>query len=323
MQQFRPLPRFDKVEEARPVEVPPLDTQPVVTTGVFPAVAPHTTGRIPVLLLTGPHPTPVTDQLTALAKKPASSGSQPTLSSALQSTMGVTGPARRTVVIPVDGKRRKRTAAPAKSLKPRVRHTLVILATLVIAIGTLATLVPLSSGQGGSNLFNSFGNWIHSAQMDAQIQAHMNMSMGVSQPFNPNPVNLPPMHIPNSPYVAIAQQDATNAGIPPVYFVRQINQESGFNPSAVSVTDAEGIAQFEPGTAAGLGIDPFDPVQALRAAAQLMSRYNSLYGDYAKALGAYNAGSGTVQGAVNACGVNWLSCMPAQTQNYVYVIMGI
>ena len=76
------------------------------------------------------------------------------------------------------------------------------------------------------------------------------------------------------------------------------------------MTNAEGIAQFEPSTAAGLGINPWDPVQALRGASQLMSRYAVKYGNYAKALGAYNAGPGTLLSAENACGVNWLSCMP-------------
>ena len=112
------------------------------------------------------------------------------------------------------------------------------------------------------------------------------------------------------------------AGIPSVYFVRQIQQESGFNPTAVSVTNAEGIAQFEPYTASGLGINPWDPIQSLSGAAHLMASYYHKYSNYAKALGAYNAGAGAVQSATYACGTNWLSCMPAQSQNYVYRIMG-
>ncbi len=136
--------------------------------------------------------------------------------------------------------------------------------------------------------------------------------------------SLPNMNLPKSQYIAIAQQDATAAGISPVYFVRQINQESGFNPYAVSPAGAEGIAQFEPGTAAGLGINPWNPVQALQGAANLMAGYNRTYGgDYAKALAAYNGGTGTVQYAVNNCGANWLNCLPGETRHYIYVIMGI
>jgi soluble lytic murein transglycosylase-like protein len=55
-----------------------------------------------------------------------------------------------------------------------------------------------------------------------------------------------------------------------------------------------------------------------------MARYSSNYGgDYAKALAAYNGGSGTVQYAVNNCGANWLNCLPGETRRYIFVIMGI
>jgi len=121
--------------------------------------------------------------------------------------------------------------------------------------------------------------------------------------------------------VALARTDALAAGIPPDLFVKQINQESGFSTNETSSTGAEGIAQFEPGTAAGLGIDPWNPVQALQGAAQLMARYTHKYGDYAKALAAYNGGSGNVEAAIANCGAAWLSCEPAQTQAYVQKIM--
>jgi soluble lytic murein transglycosylase-like protein len=139
-----------------------------------------------------------------------------------------------------------------------------------------------------------------------------------------NVSNAPTINLPTSQYVTIAQQDAVNAGISPVYFVRQIYAESGFDPNAYSPAGAVGIAQFEPSTAYALGVDPYDPISALQGAAKLMSAYNAQYGgDYAKALGAYNAGGGNVQIAVQNCGANWLSCMPAETQNYVFKIMGI
>ena len=135
--------------------------------------------------------------------------------------------------------------------------------------------------------------------------------------------------LPNSPYVAVAEADATAAGIPPVTFAKQIDVESGYNPNAFSPKGAEGIAQFEPGTAASLGINPWDPVQALRAAAQLMASYVRTYGgDYGKALAAYNFGPGDatngtgLAGAVQRCGAQWFSCLPAETQNYITSILG-
>jgi hypothetical protein len=128
--------------------------------------------------------------------------------------------------------------------------------------------------------------------------------------------------LPRYQYVTIARQDASNAGISPDLFVRQINQESGFNPWAVSPAGAIGIAQFMPATAAGLGINPRDPIQSLRGAAQLMAGYARQYGVYAKALAAYNAGPGTVNWAVRIGGANWYGWLPYETRNYIRVIMG-
>jgi soluble lytic murein transglycosylase-like protein len=119
-------------------------------------------------------------------------------------------------------------------------------------------------------------------------------------------------------------QDASDAGIPPTAFVRQIMAESGFDPNAASPAGAVGIAQFEPATAAGLGFNPYDPIAALKGAAQYMASFNAHYnGDYAKALAAYNAGGGTVDAAVQQGGANWMNFIPAETQNYIYKILGV
>jgi hypothetical protein len=137
-----------------------------------------------------------------------------------------------------------------------------------------------------------------------------------------NPPFTLPSNLPNSPYVQTAVQDAQNVGIPPSYFTEQINQESGYNPKALSPAGAEGIAQFLPATAAGLGINPWDPIQALDAASKLMLSYDQTWGgDYAAALASYNAGSGTVQQCHTLKGVAWLACTPTQTQHYVLAIL--
>lgn len=319
MQQFRPLPRFDAFEEARPIESQPTATTDPLpnlhTTDPIPTVPRRTSAHMPVVLLSGPNTTPDTNRLAALARRAASTDKHPSLTSALQTSLSTQS--RPTVVIHAERKRKK--VASRKRLNPRLRHLVVLLITMGIIVGTLATLGPLSDNPNG-NIFTSLSNWIHDTQMDWQIQAHQS---GQNQPTALNGPGLPYMAIPDSPYVSIAEQDAIDAGISPVYFVRQINQESHFNPGAVSVTNAQGIAQFEPYTASSLGINPWDPVQALRGAARLMANYYHQYSNYAKALGAYNAGAGAVQSATYACGMNWLSCMPGQTQDYVYRIMGI
>src|SRR5437016_8151137 len=100
---------------------------------------------------------------------------------------------------------------------------------------------------------------------------------------------------PRQDFVSLARQDALNVGFSPNVFVRQINQESGFNPSAISPAGALGIAQFEPATAASLGVNPWDPVQSLQGASRLMASYIRQFGgDIDKALAACNAGQGTV-----------------------------
>lgn len=111
-------------------------------------------------------------------------------------------------------------------------------------------------------------------------------------------------------YRKLARRDARRFGLAPDIFLRQINQESGFNPGAVSPAGARGIAQFMPGTARGLGVNPDNPVQALEAAARLMAGYVKKYGSYRDALVAYNAGPGRVGGK-----------LPAETQAYVQAIL--
>lgn len=123
-------------------------------------------------------------------------------------------------------------------------------------------------------------------------------------------------------YKTLAIQDAEAAGIDPNIFVAQIQQESGFNPNAVSAAGAEGIAQFMPATANGLGINPMNPIQALNAAAQMDARNLKAYGgDWTKTLAAYNAGGGAVNSWVAQYGQNWLSNAYAETRNYVTSIL--
>src|SRR5690348_12785178 len=177
------------------------------------------------------------------------------LLNALQSTI-TTPTTGRLVVIPGSKKRKKTVKAQAsqqRRMNPRLR-VIIIWGIILIVLGyTLLSLTPLASGQGSFPGLSAFGNWIRQQATDLGLSAH---SMPTTQQptTNQGTTALPIMNLPKSQYIAIAQQDAIAAGISPVYFVRQINQESGFNPYAVSPAGAEGIAQFEPGTAAGLGI---------------------------------------------------------------------
>jgi hypothetical protein len=97
----------------------------------------------------------------------------------------------------------------------------------------------------------------------------------------------------------------------------QIYAESNFNPFAVSPAGAQGIAQFMPGTAAGMGLrNPFDAPAAIDAQAHLMHDLLEQFASVPLALAAYNAGPAPVQ----ACG-----CVPPypETQAYVAKILGL
>jgi hypothetical protein len=97
----------------------------------------------------------------------------------------------------------------------------------------------------------------------------------------------------------------------------QLEQESGFNPNAVSSAGALGIAQFMPDTAAAYGLtDPTDAAAAIDAQAHLMRDLLRQFGSVQLALAAYNAGSAKVA----ACG-----CVPPipETVAYVAAILGL
>ena len=122
-------------------------------------------------------------------------------------------------------------------------------------------------------------------------------------------------------YSELAASIAREYGLNPEIFVRQMMQESGLNPDAVSPAGAVGIAQIMPDTARdpGYGVspitDPTDPEEALRFGAQYMRAMLDKYGDYGLALAAYNAGPGAVD---KAGGIPPFQ----ETQNYVASILG-
>lgn len=207
---------------------------------------------------------------------------------------------------------------------------LIILVALVYAIIYMAYTL-ISSGRNlppvvataiTSRLSELSDSWTSIASnLPVESSQQATRSIPIEAPVSPEiapPTGTSPQ---KTYYRNLAWQDAVDAGIPPDLFVRQINQESGFNTNEISPAGAVGIAQFLPSTAAGLGVDPWDPVSALRGAAQLMANYQRNYSDYRKALAAYNGGSGTLHYCMTNYGSAWLSCEPSETQNYVHIIM--
>jgi len=97
------------------------------------------------------------------------------------------------------------------------------------------------------------------------------------------------------PYTDLFREAATRYGLSPALLAAVAKVESGYNPSAVSPAGAQGLMQLMPGTAAGLGVNPFDPAQAVDGAARLLSRNLHDFGSLPLALAAYNAGAGAVR----------------------------
>jgi hypothetical protein len=239
------------------------------------------------------------------------------------------------VVIPGSRRRTPQTeklSAPRR-LHPSVRLGSVTVVMLSILLFTLFSLAPLSTSQSSIPLFNGAIRWAEEQQVtwDGIVtrikqaeQPPATSTTTITPPAPPVPNN-PPVapDLPRGAYVDVARQAAIRYGISPDSFIRQIQQESHFDPNAQSPSGAVGIAQFIPSTAASIGVNPYDPVSALNGAARLMSSLAGQFGgDYAKALAAYNAGPGAVQHAVNIGGAGWLAYMPPETQHYVRTIMG-
>jgi len=116
------------------------------------------------------------------------------------------------------------------------------------------------------------------------------------------------------PWAGAIQQAATEAGIDPALLASLVRHESNFNPSARSHAGATGLAQLMPGTAAGLGVDPTDPMDNLRGGARYLKQQLDRFGSVDLALAAYNAGPNRV---AQAGGVPRIT----ETQNYVQRVM--
>jgi soluble lytic murein transglycosylase-like protein len=116
-------------------------------------------------------------------------------------------------------------------------------------------------------------------------------------------------------YLEVAKAAARKHGVPEDLFLRLVQQESGWNPSAVSVKGATGLAQLMPGTADKLGVDIDDPNENLEGGARYLRMMYDTFGTWELALAAYNAGPGAVE--------EHEGIPPyAETENYVKAILG-
>lgn len=116
------------------------------------------------------------------------------------------------------------------------------------------------------------------------------------------------------PYADLFSRAAGRYGVDASLLAAVASQESNFNSQAVSPVGAQGLMQFMPATAAGLGVNPLDPSSAIDGAARYLSSLTQQFGSTELALAAYNAGPGAVD--------RYGGIPPyAETQNYVRAVM--
>lgn len=139
-----------------------------------------------------------------------------------------------------------------------------------------------------------------------------------------------PQGLPQAPMIAAAlgapkpqQPPVVQAMLPITRGTESRNRDFGANGRALtSPKGAKYAMQTMPSTAGdpGFGVKPAQsdtPAEYNRVGTEYLDKMMQRYGDPAKAWAAYNAGPGRVDKKVAKHGDNWLSHMPAETQDYV------
>ena len=193
-----------------------------------------------------------------------------------------------------------------------MRQVALLAAMLAAAPAVSADPVSLSS-KNGAGLFAS-----QTELLDRRAAQQYNSSIRL----RPDPVAIPPGldTMPYSgrydgPWLDEAREAAQRHSIPVALFLRLIQRESAWNPTARSHKGAIGLAQLMPETARLLAVDPMDPRQNLEGGARYLRQQYERFRDWRLALAAYNAGPETV---ARHDGVPPY----AETQAYVTAILG-
>ncbi len=124
----------------------------------------------------------------------------------------------------------------------------------------------------------------------------------------------------------IIVEKAQKYGLDPNLVRDVIKQESGFQTDVVSHAGAIGLMQLMPRTAAGLGVNPHDPVDNVEGGTRFLKNLILKYdGNVDVALAAYNGGPGRVDRLgiqTSADLVEKMHLLPQETQAYVGKVLG-
>ena len=171
---------------------------------------------------------------------------------------------------------------------PRTSQEQVTVGTPVASVadaqpGDLVFFEPSASGPGHVGIYIGNGQMIDAPHTgtDVQIQSvgqptairrilpeagGATTADGASSAI-PSALNVP------ADLVPLFTAASAQSGVPASLLAAVAKQESGFNAGAVSAAGAQGLMQLMPSTASGLGVNAFDPAQAIDGAAQLLSGY--------------------------------------------------
>lgn len=172
--------------------------------------------------------------------------------------------------------------------------------------GTLACKGQWLVGAQGKELAEAINRW-HSPDRQASLQQQRKRQRGT-----PTVRRRPRPAIQNSalgiisPYDAILQRHAAQAGWDWRLLAAQCYQESAFDPKAESWAGAQGLMQIMPGTASLLGVsDVWNPEENIAAGVRYLRELSGKFHDVSDrherlcfALAAYNGGTGHVRDAM-------------------------
>lgn len=194
-----------------------------------------------------------------------------------------------------------------------------MLRTLTVSLSACLALTAVAEAQtvSSKSRIKLFESQLSVLDNRAASQYNNSVRLKPSSVITPGKWNIPAYNGKyRGQYLEVAKAAARKHNIPENLFLRLVQQESAWNPTARSHKGALGLAQLMPGTARALRVDPLDPEENLEGGARYLRKQFDEFQSWHLALAAYNAGPNAVKkhGGIPPF---------KETQNYVQRITGM